>query len=261
MRIEILRVDGNEMNFLLSDSTPAFANSLRRSIMREVPTMAVDEVDFYSNDSCLYDELIAHRLAMIPLTTPPGYKLPEDCNCTDKRCPKCSTSFKVKVRGPYLLTSADLKASDPKVAPVSDKIPIVKLEEGQELEFEAWARLGFGKVHAKWQPALCSYKYMPVVTIHPRLCNGCGACVEVCPKKILKVEGEKVRVTEVEKCLMCRACEKACKRQAIEIGWDSTKFYFYLESTGTMPPTEILQKGIEALRDKFEEFASAVKKL
>ncbi|MEM2282666.1 MAG: DNA-directed RNA polymerase subunit D [Candidatus Hadarchaeales archaeon] len=261
MKVEIRRVDGNEMDFLLSDSNPAFANSLRRSIMREIPTMAVDEADFYSNDSALYDEIIAHRLAMIPLTTPPGYKLPEECTCTDKRCPKCSVSFKVKVKGPYLLTSADLKGSDPKVRPVSDKIPIVKLEEKQELEFEAIARLGFGKVHAKWQPALCSYKYMPVVTIHPRACNGCGDCVEVCPKKILRVEGDKVRVSEVELCIMCKACQRACKRGAIEVGWDDTKFLFHLESTGTMPPQEILEKGLEALKEKFEDFISAVKKL
>ncbi len=261
MRIEITSSQGEVLRFKLYDSNPAFANSLRRAIMREVPVLAIDEVEFHKNDTVLYDEIIAHRLAMIPLVTPPGYRLPEECDCTDKRCPKCSVSFKVKVRGPYTLTSADLKASDPRVKPVSDKITIVKVGEGQELEFEAFARLGFGKQHAKWQPAICAYKYMPVVTINSRVCDGCGKCVEVCPRGILQVDGGRARVSEVERCIMCRACQRACEKGAIEVKGDDTTFCFFIESTGVLPPQEILRRALEVLRDKFEEFAEEVKKL
>ena len=49
---------------MLKDSTDAFANLIRRSCMDEVPTLAVEDVEFGDNSSALYDEVVAHRLGL-----------------------------------------------------------------------------------------------------------------------------------------------------------------------------------------------------
>ncbi|MEM3402301.1 MAG: DNA-directed RNA polymerase subunit D [Candidatus Hadarchaeales archaeon] len=262
MEVEILRKDGMEMEFLLSGTSPAFANALRRAMMREVPVMAVDEVEFKKNDSAMYDEIIAHRLAMIPLTTPlKGYVLPEECKCKERRCPKCSVELRLKAEGPETVVSGSLKTSDPEVKPVSGSIPIVKLLEGQRLELTAVARLGFGKVHAKWEPGIITYKYVPVVEIDVKKCDACGRCVEVCPKHVLRKGEEKIVVENLYSCSLCKSCVESCPKEAISVSGDPTRFIFFIESSGTLPPEEIVLRAAEALKGKFEDFAKAVKKL
>lgn len=260
MRIELRRRTDEEMEFLLGDATPAFANALRRSMMREVPIMAIDEVEFITNDSAMYDEVIAHRLALIPLRTPEGYVLPGECGCSDGRCLRCSATLSLKREGPATVMSGDLEPSDENVRPVSDSIPIVKLREGQRLEFIAIARLGLGKEHAKWEPGVIAYKYMPVFGLDERLCDGCGICIDRCPRGLLSLEGRLVRISDVESCTLCRDCEKVCPPKAIKIGYDDSKFIFRVESTGSLPPERILLKALDALSAKCGEFMELVRR-
>ncbi|MCK4405600.1 MAG: DNA-directed RNA polymerase subunit D, partial [Hadesarchaea archaeon] len=101
MQVEIKKLEGDEMELMLSDSSPAFANALRRAAMREILVMAIDEVEFKVNDSAMYDEILTHRLALIPLRTPlKGYVPPSECGCREGRCPKCSVSLTLKREGP-----------------------------------------------------------------------------------------------------------------------------------------------------------------
>jgi DNA-directed RNA polymerase subunit D len=142
----------------------------------------------------MYDEVLAHRLAMIPLKTPPsGYVLPSKCKCGGEECPSCTVELRVKAEGSTTVMSGDLKSSDEEVTPISNSVPIVKLVEGQDLEFTAIARLGLGKDHSKWIPGVVAYKYMPVINIALKKCNGCEKCVEACPKDVLGLRGEAVR--------------------------------------------------------------------
>jgi len=261
MEIEVRKLEGDEMEFVLSGANPAFANSLRRAALRDVPIMAVDEVEFKINDSAMYDEILAHRLAMVPLTTPlKGYALPGDCGCKEGRCEKCAVDLTLKAEGPGMVFSESLKPSDEEIKPVSDSIPLLKLENGQKLELVAIARLGFGKEHAKWQPGVVAYKYMPVLEFS-KSCDACGECVKACPKQILEVVDKKVKITDLTQCIMCKACVEACPSDAVKVSADPTKFVFRVESSGTLPPEQIILKAMEVLQDKFEEFPKALKKL
>jgi len=262
MQLEIRKLEGDEMEFVLSDLTPAFANSLRRTMTREVPVMAIDEVEFKVNDSAMYDEILAHRLALVPLRTPlKGYVLPKECGCREGRCPKCSTDLTLKLEGPATATSGDLKSSDDEVKPVSDSIPLVKLEKGQRLELTAIARLGLGKEHMKWQPGIVAYKYMPVLEFDQKACDACAECVKACPKNILEVAGGKIRVKDLTLCIMCKACVEACPKDAVKLTGDPTKFIFRVESSGAYPPEQLLLQAIKVLQDKFEEFSKKAGKL
>ena len=262
MQLDIQKLEGDEMEFMLPDSNPAFANALRRAAMREVSVMAIDEVEFKVNDSAMYDEILAHRLALTPLRTPPkGYVSPSECGCREGRCPKCSVSLTLKCEGPATVLSGDLKSTDEEVVPVSGSVPIIKLERGQRLELTAIARLGLGKEHAKWQPGVIAYKYMPVFELDEKACDGCGACVKACPVTIIKLVGEKPKISDITLCTMCRGCAEACPPKAIRIGNDPTKFIFRIESAGGMPPEQILLKAMGLLGDKLDEFSKRIKKL
>ncbi|MDI6655857.1 MAG: hypothetical protein QME59_08285, partial [Candidatus Hydrothermarchaeota archaeon] len=60
---------------------------------------------------------------------------------------------------------------------------------------------------------------------------------------------------------MCKACAEACSPKAVKVSGDPTKFIFRIESSGALPPEQILLRATEALGDKFEEFSKLVKKL
>lgn len=260
MEFELRGSEDGVLKFLLSGVTPAFANSIRRTILQGVPVMAVDEVEISANDSVMTDEILTHRLGQLPLNSPEGYLLPSECDCREGRCSNCSVSLTLEVEGPTVVRAGDLDPSDPEANPVQEDAPIVRLGEGQKLEFTAIARLGFGKEHANWQPAIASYKYMPIINIDQDARDDWEKCVEVCPEDILEEEDGELKVTDLEECTMCGACGEACP-DAIEIDGDPSKFIFEVESTGAMPPERILNKSLEILKDKCEEFSEQVDNL
>jgi len=160
MKVKILEKNDKEIKFSVEGITAGFANALRRIMMTEVPTMAIEWVDFKKNDSVLPDEVLANRLGQIPLTfEKKSYDLHAECKCGDKGCSRCQVELVLKKKGPGVVYSGDLKSKAKDVAPVFEKIPIVELFEDDELQFEAIAQLGFGKDHAKWQAAIVGYKY------------------------------------------------------------------------------------------------------
>lgn len=153
----------NRLTFSLKGADTAYANTLRRIMGFEVPVMAIEDVEFRKNTSILYDEMIAHRLGLIPLSTDlKSYNMMSECKCKGAGCASCTVKLVLKVQGPCTVYASDIKSKDPEIKPIFGKMPIVKLLEGQELEFEATAVLGQGKEHSKWATGLVYYK-MPNV--------------------------------------------------------------------------------------------------
>ncbi|GAG06460.1 unnamed protein product, partial [marine sediment metagenome] len=162
MKIKILQKKGDRLAFLLDGTSPAFANALRRVMISEVPTLAIDEVSITDNSSVLFDEVIAHRLGLIPLTFPVGrMNLPEECKCKGKGCPMCQVVLKLGTTGPGMVYSGSLKSSNKAVKPTDSKIPIAELLKGQGIKLQAIARLGLGRTHIKNHAANAAYQYYP----------------------------------------------------------------------------------------------------
>ncbi|MEM3626835.1 MAG: DNA-directed RNA polymerase subunit D, partial [Candidatus Bathyarchaeia archaeon] len=232
----------------------------------EVPCMAIDEVVIIENSSILQDEIIAHRLGLIPLKTDlDGYNLPEECPCKSEfGCNLCRVTLTLDVEakeGTRTVYSGDLKSENPDIVPVSDKIPIIKLAKEQKLRLEAYARLGRGKNHAKWQPvSMCTYKYFPKITID-KSCNACGKCVEICPRRVLVGKNGKIEISDLMACTLCQDCVEECPQNppAIEVKWEENKFIFKLESTNVLPPERIMMEAVKILEKQLNEFEGQIK--
>ncbi len=261
MRIKILKDENEKLNLLITGTNTAFINTLRRIIIEEVPTMAIEEVEFFKNNSVLYDEIIAHRLGLIPLTTDlKHYNLPEECTCKGAGCAKCQVKFTLKVKGPKVVYAEDLKTTDPKIKPVYPKMPIVKLLEGQELELEATAQLGRGKEHSKWSPGLAYYRNVPEIKINHSKIKDPEECAEQCPKKVLVVKNGKLSVDNEKlfDCDLCNACVDHCK-EGVSVEPKQDEFLFFLESWGQLSTKQIMKRAVEEIETKFNNFIEAIK--
>src|SRR6056297_1986461 len=138
--VEFVEREDREARFLVRGVTPAFANGIRRAMVADVPTMAIDTVRFIENSSVMFDEQLALRLGLVPLTTPEG-EFEEGEGVT----------LALDVSGPGVAYSGDLVSQDPQVEAADKNVPIIELKEDQRLELEADAVLGRARDHAKHQ--------------------------------------------------------------------------------------------------------------
>jgi DNA-directed RNA polymerase subunit D len=264
MEIKIAEKNDLSARLIVEGVDTAFMNSLRRIILAEVPSMTIDEVVVIENSSMLHDEILAHRLGLIPLKTDlDSYNLPEDCTCkSELGCNLCRVSLTLDVEaGDSIRTvySSELVSENPNIVPVSDKIPIAKLAPAQKIKLEAYARLGKGEKHAKWQPvSVAAYKNFPKVKVNEKLCDACGKCVEICPKRVLTLSesGKKLELRNVIDCTVCKDCVGVCPTSppALEVSWNKDVFVLDIESTGALSVDRIVLEALKILNKKAELF-------
>ena len=148
MSLSIISQSEQKVSVKLKGIPIQYANALRRICLNGVPIYAIDTVDFLSNSSVMADEGISHRLGLIPLKT--ELSDVQQNNESDKIMFTLDSGETENTR---TVLSGELKSQDNTVKPISDNIPIVTLAPGQRLKIEAYARLGRGTEHAKWNSA------------------------------------------------------------------------------------------------------------
>ena len=128
-------------------SETAFVNAIRRVVMQDVPTLAIEDVSIYENDSVVFDEFLAHRLGMLPIkSSAKGYKVGD------------GVKLVLEKEGPCTVYSKDIKSTDPKVEVADKKVPLLKLVKKGKVKLEMKAVMQSGREHAKWQPAVISFE-------------------------------------------------------------------------------------------------------
>ena len=263
MEIDILELSDRSAKFILSDTTEAFANGVRRAMLADVPTLAIDDVNIYNNTSVLYDEQLALRLGLIPLTTSLEEFVPQDeCECGGTGCPACTVSLtlsaEAEMGGQHIVHSSDIVSSDPRVEPADKTIPIIDLRNGQKVVLEAIAHMGYGNDHAKWQAGVaCGYKNKPIITVETsdapgHGCDGCGRCINECPRNIIQLVDGIAAVPDEDllKCSLCRLCQDACDINAIKVDIDEKSFIFTMESDGSYTAQQLILNAVKTIKGK-----------
>ena len=255
MKIEIIEKKKQKISFILKDASAHFANALRRTIINEVPTMAIEDVEIVKNSSAIFDEMIAHRLGLIPLKTDlKSYVLPENCTCKGEGCAKCQAvaTLKVKeVKSPKVALASELKFKDPAIKPAYPDMPIALLLKNQEIEAEMTAVLGRGKVHAKWIPAHVFYKYLPVIEIGKNIENP-QEIADSCPVDVYEVKSGKLGIKNLNACHLCGNCVDVSEGK-VKLNEKDTDFIFYIESFGQLDVDEIVDEAIGIIESQLTE--------
>ena len=148
MSLEITNENDEKVSVKIKGVPLQYANALRRICLNGVPIYAVESIDVLENSSVLADEGVAHRVGLIPLKT--DLSASKDGNENDKIMLTLDSGVSDETR---TILSGELKSQDESVVPTSNNIPIVTLAPGQSIKFEAYARLGKGTEHARWNSA------------------------------------------------------------------------------------------------------------
>ncbi|XP_034681951.1 DNA-directed RNA polymerases II, IV and V subunit 3-like [Vitis riparia] len=283
-KIKIREVKDDYAKFELRETDASMANALRRVMIAEVPTVAIDLVEIEVNSSVLNDEFIAHRLGLIPLTSERAMSMrfSRDCDACDGdgQCEFCSVEFHLRAKcmtdETLDVTSKDLISSDHTVVPVdfsdssgydsADKkgIIIVKLRRGQELRLRAIARKGIGKDHAKWSPAATvTFMYEPEIHINEDLMESLTleektSWVESSPTKVFDIDAssQQVVVADAEAYTyddeVLKKAEAMGKPGLVEIYAKEDSFIFTVESTGAIKASQLVLNAIDVLKQKLD---------
>jgi len=240
MNMEII-IKTKEKIVFVEEMSESLANALRRTVS-EVPVLAVDEVEFYKNDSVLNDQMLAHRIGLVPLKNE-KLVMREDCTCNGEGCAKCTIQLKVGAQGLKTVYAKDIKG---KAEPVYEDMPIAILDKDQELEFVAHARVGRGIEHAKYSPGLVYYRH--AYTLEGKQ--------EKKFKEIL--ERYKHQITFIEKNGDTSLADlpEVCVSELQEIEgvkvYPSDRMVFVIESFGQIEAKDILLQGIDILRENLK---------
>ena len=153
-RVVIQHKTRDDISFTLNQTDLSIANALRRTMIAEVPTMAIDLVEIEENSTVLVDEFIVHRLGLIPLQSDhlENIQYTRDCQC-QQYCPQCSVILTLDVRCTDLedgetlnVTSNDLHSMHNQIKPLQGdqgNITIVTLKNGQSIKLKCVAKKGF----------------------------------------------------------------------------------------------------------------------
>ena len=255
MEIEILNNKDNKLTFVIDGINATLANTLRRLIITEVPTLAIDEVEFVKNNSALYDEIVAHRLGLVPIKTDlKSYNTKEECKCKGKGCALCELKLTL-VAEDGMVYASQLKSTDPKAIPVYPEMPIVELNKKQKIELEATAILGKGKTHMKFNPGLAYYRGYPQIIV---INNSNVKKVSEELKNFITVKGSKIEINDLNN--WNERHEEILEENNVEVKNSDEDFIFYIESWGQLSCKEMLLKALDVFNDKLTEFESKLKK-
>lgn len=265
LSIDILQLDENEIIFTLKGVEPPLANALRRILIAEVPTVAIEKITINQNTTVVPDEVLAHRMGLIPINANPSLfidKKPDEeinaKNCIKFRLHKACTKDKDGKLVNEVVYSKDLewipignqKEKHKVIAPVQDDIVILKMRAGQEIDMELYCEKGIGQTHAKWSPVSTAYyRLLPSITIKEKITGETAQKIKkCCAPGVFDIEDGGLKVCDQNKCTSCRECIRLT--ESIELAKEKCNYEFHIESVGMIPPKQLLLSALSVLKEK-----------
>jgi len=304
-RVDIVSLNEKEMEFDMVGIDASIANAFRRILIAEVPSMAIDKVFIFNNSSIIQDEVLAHRLGLIPIFADPRlFNFPptpvEGKNLTEEEQlhtePDVHLVFELKVKctmnpeapkdcvNPEIMylnnkvTTKDIKwipIGDQEeqfgvdgIRPVFDDILIAKLRPGHEIDLRMHCVKGVGCDHAKFSPvATASYRLLPSITLLDTITDELADRLIKCfSKDVIKTKTKngvkKAYVADARKDTGMREIYRdEVLRDKVKLEKIRDHFIFSVESTGALPPEQLVEEAIKILHAKCQIYVDKLNSL
>ncbi len=263
MKVDVKELKPKKAIIQIEDIKPYFVNALRRIMISELPKLAVNEVVIYDNTSALFDEIISHRLGLVPIPTDLSLLLfKNECVCKGKGCPNCTVRYTLSKEGEGSVYSGDLLPAEKSWAIKEDKIPIVELYGDQRLILEVEAVLGRGRDHAKWQAIQApAYRMEPIIEFDKTKLDDVKEFITKLPENLVSIKGNKLVLKDVTKLPIIESYISKENIDYITIERDPTKFLFHFETDGSFTAKDAILESVNILQKKYEELGKLLKNL
>ncbi|GAA5880570.1 hypothetical protein JCM8547_007984 [Rhodosporidiobolus lusitaniae] len=283
VRVQLNSLSPSTLEFDLVGIDASVANALRRIVIAEVPTVAVENVYVWNNTSIVQDEVLAQRLGLIPLAIDPRKieakksqdEPPTDLNtvvfdlvvrCERLRDVKKGETEASRIWSGTEVFSSDLSFSerggqvdlfaDKPPKPAVDNILIAKMRGGQEIVAELHCNKGIGKDHAKWSPvATASYRLLPTIELLSDIPAEHHANFQACfPRGVIDVSQGRLRVAQPRKDTVSREVLRHAEFEGkVKLGRVRNHFIFNIESAGQYAPEELVPAALDVLLAKVRD--------
>lgn len=276
-----------ELEFDLIGCYPSIANAFRRLMLSEVPSMAIEKVYIYNNTSIIQDEVLAHRLGLIPLRADPRlfeYRSPAagddggdatdgtehdtleyelKVKCTRRKDAKETASFSGLYKNhsvysgqikwlPRGKQAALYKEAD--VGSIHDDILINKMRPGHELDLKLVAVKGVGRDHAKFSPvATAFYRLLPEVELRREIAGDDAKLLQTCfSPGVIGIDANGVAFVKDARYDTCSRNVYRYPQLADAVQMDRVRdhFIFTVESVGALRPEVIFLEAVRHLKKK-----------
>jgi len=281
--VKIIKSEDMLLEFDLIGYEPYMANAVRRIMLSDVPTMAIEKVHIYQNTSIMQDEVLAHRLGLIPLKADPRLFKWKEEETGDEGTEEDTLEFSLRVKckknsvksesQPYIdshiytkhmtwLPKGKQADSVGEPGPVEDDILINKMRPGHEMDIRMFAVKGVGRDHAKFSPvATVYYRLLPDIKIKKDFFDQDAYRLQKCfSPGVVELEptddGRK-------KAVIVDARNDSCSRNVFRhddlkdhVTLEKVKdhFIFNVESTGAIKPTDLVPLSLDVLLEKCDRY-------
>ena len=263
MKVNVKELKPKKAVLKIEDTKPYFVNSLRRIMISELPKLAVDDVVIYDNTSALFDEIISHRLGMVPIPTDLSLLTFRDkCVCKGKGCPNCTVRYTLSKEGDGTVYSGDLQPAEKSWAIIEDKILIVELYGDERLILEVEAVLGRGRDHAKWQAVQApGYRMETTIEFDKKRTGDVKEFVNKLPKDFVEIKGNKLELKDITKLPILESFIDKENLDFLTVKRDPAKVLFSFETDGSFSAKDAILESAKILEKKYAEFGKLLKSL
>lgn len=285
------RNENMELEFDILGCYPSIANAFRRLIISEVPSMAIEKVYIYNNTSIIQDEVLAHRLGLIPLKADPRlfeYTTDETeegtehdtlefelkVKCTKRKDAKETSSFDGLYKN-HSIYSGQMKwlpkgkqstlYKEEDLGPIDSDILISKMRPGHELDLKLLAVKGQGKDHAKFSPvATAYYRLLPDIELTREVSGDDAKLLQTC------FSPNVIKIDPLGHAYVANARYDMCSRNvyrypqlkdAVIMDRIRDHFIFTIESVGALKPDVIFVEAVKSLKKKCRMYLDEIDKM
>jgi len=282
LKIEVQSLSDNELEFDMVGFDTSVPNAIRRILLSEVPSMAIEKVHLYQNTSIMQDEVLAHRLGLIPLSADPRLFEWKAADAEDEGEAHDTLQYQLQVRCRNDRAAGEMVDSnvytshmkwlpmgeqaewltEKDVLPTESDILINKMRPGHEMDMKLYAVKGIGRDHAKFSPvATAFYRLMPSIKIIKDVEGEAASRLQKCfSPGVIELEpgdsGKKKAVVVDERLDSCsrNVYRYEDLKECVELEKIKDHFIFRVESVGAVPPQDLVGMACDVLAEKCDDF-------